>query len=594
MNTTKSRTLSLVNELKSANEDFEYYPTSSEMIQVVFNDVKTILETHDFHSSYGKDLRILDIGAGDGRVLLNLKEQLSAIIPERQSIELLAIEKSTIQIEGYRQKDIALIGTEFNETNLISKNADIAFVNPPYQHFNFWLASIISQVNFGLLYAIVPKRWREDGLIKQAIESRQINDVTVLKEMDFLEADRAARANVEIIRFSFNKFEEEKEKSDSLLKSRKYHYTPIIGVSRTDPFQKFIENELGLKKTYSNTTSEFNEHCEVERIKKQMKDESSHSFELVKHRGVLSALIANYESDLSHVLSQYKKIGELDASILQELGVKHDDLLTGVKEKLLGYRNVYWSLLFDHLDALTDRLISKHKSKLLNTLKANALDFTHANAVYIVSYAVQIGNELIEESIVDVYKALTCESSISRYYASNQHVYKDNWRHNQFNREAAEKAKYQLDYRFVMSSYGNFSSHSWEQGLSESARNFTSDLMVVFKLLGYSNIFLDKQYHNINGGDSIIIMGTDPHGTLLHLAQIRFYKNGNRHIKFNQDAMLRFNVTASRILGWVRSKNEFEQENDMKKSVSTDIWVVADEMKIQPTYILALTNKTAA
>lgn len=589
---TKSNTLAIVRQLKEADQDFEFYPTTSEMIDLVFGDIKTILETHEFHHSYDHTIRVLDIGAGDGRVLLSLKDKLSAIIPERRSIELLAIEKSSIQIDGYRKKGISLIGTEFNETNLISKNTDIAFVNPPYESFSFWLSSVISQVNFGVLYAIVPQRWRENKDIKQAIETRQISDVTVLKEMDFLDADRAARAKVEVIRFSFNDFEEEAEKTDNLSRQRNYHYTPKIGLRATDPFQQFIQDQLGLKRTYSNTTSQFNEHCEINRIKQQMEDESSPSFEIVKHRGVLDALIENYENDLSHVLAQYKKIGELDSSILQELGVKHDDLLTGVKEKLLGFRNVYWALLFEHLDALTDRLISKHKTNLLNTLKANALDFTRTNAMYIVSYAVEMGNELIEESIVDVYKALTCESSISRYYASNQHVYKDNWRHNQFNREAAEKAKYQLDYRFVVSSYGNFSSNSWELGLSESARNFVNDLLVVFKLLGYSNIMAYKNYNHVSAGESIIVKGNEPDGKVLELMQVRFYKNGNRHIKFNQSAMLRFNVTASRILGWVRSKEEFEQENETQ--IDEKAWSVANEMKIQSTQVFALTNQKAA
>ena len=311
---------------------------------------------------------------------------------------------------------------------------------------------------------------------------------------------------------------------------------------------------------------------------------------LVESKGVLWALLDNYERDLAKTLEQYKLISQIDSQLLQELGVDYDQMRDGAKEKMLGYRNVYWSLLFDKLDAISSRLTSAHKKDLLTKLSANALDFTYTNAIYIIQYAVEVGNELIEQSLIDVYKSLTSSDAISRYYKSNQHVYSDNWR---YNREDNDKCKYLLDYRFVHSSYSNFGHNSWDNGLNEGARCFTNDLFVVFKLLGYGNLYLDSAYEHMSFGDKAAIWGTTPDSENTKLVEIRFYKNGNRHIKFNQRAMLRFNVTVSRVLGWVRSKDEFVNESETKETVEDTVWEISNKMKVTPSNILKLTCKAA-
>jgi hypothetical protein len=290
-------------------------------------------------------------------------------------------------------------------------------------------------------------------------------------------------------------------------------------------------------------------------------------------------------------LGQYKKISELDPVLLKELGVEYDGIRKGVKEKLFGYRNVYWSLLFEHLDAISSRLTSKHKKDLLNKLSANALDFTYLNAIYIISYAVEMGNELIEQSLIDVFQSLTSPDSISRYYKSNQHVYRDDWR---YNKEQFKASKFALDYRFISSSWSNFSSNSWEKGLNESARSFCDDLMVAFNLLGYGRINKSLAYDSFSYGDTLFIKGETVDGKMIELVKIKFYKNGNRHISFDQSAMLRLNVTVSRLLGWVRSKEEYANETETTSTVEDSVWSISDRMKVQASNILMLTDRMAA
>ena len=575
----KQTTLALVQELKSAGMDHEWYPTTHEQIETVVNDIKHLKEHFEFGSRRFDSIKLLDVGCGDGRVLQAIE---SAFVEDDYfNIQSYAVEKAPLHTNTYREKGITLIGTEFNEINFISKHCDIAYTNPPFSSFSTWLTTLIMQLNFSVLYAVVPRRWEDDQAIQEAMQLRGIESAVVLAESDFLSADRAARAKVHLIRFSFR---------DLTPRNRvERDYKPSINCNDNDPFKLFLKNELGLTKSYSSTTEKFSEYTEKERVRREMATEGSSSYELTVSKGVLWALLDGYERDLQKTLNQYKLISKLNPQLLQELGVLYNAILEGVKAKLLGYRSVYWSLLFEQLEALSSRLTGKHREALLKTLSSTALDFTYCNAVYVINYAVEMANELIEESLIDVFKNLTSPEAILRHYKSNERVYSDQWRHND---DANKGVKYLLDYRFIHTNWGNFGNDR-DKGLNDGARSFTRDLQVAFKLLGYSNVYSNEKFESIEAGGRLSIMGTEPSGKETELGQIKFYKNGNRHLKFNQKAMLRLNVTVSRLLGWVRSKEEFAQEAETAKPIDDAIWLVSEGMKVVPSNILMLTISKA-
>ena len=195
----------LVKQLKDAGEDFEWYPTTTEQLNVVAEHISNIFEDYDVTSRYGQNIRLLDIGAGSGSALDHLSKHLESIDDVTGKVERLAIEKSTIHINSYRKRDIVLIGTEFNEVNFISKSCDFAFVNPPYKYYTAWLAVLLSQLNFKALYAVLPSRWKDCDTIKRAIKRRGITNVDVIGESDFYDAERQARAKVDIVCFYFGK-----------------------------------------------------------------------------------------------------------------------------------------------------------------------------------------------------------------------------------------------------------------------------------------------------------------------------------------------------------------------------------------------------
>ncbi|WP_026959853.1 class I SAM-dependent methyltransferase [Aliagarivorans taiwanensis] len=577
-------THALVSKLKQQGQDFEFYPTTSAQIAVIEDDIRALVADYDIGPNKDAAIRLLDVGAGDGRVL----KALSPILESGgRSVAQFAIEKASVHIRSYRGQGITLLGTDLHETNLISKNSDVAFTNPPYSEFVPWMVRMIGELSFAVLYAVIPTRWADDEHIQEAISARGSLTATVLASSDFVDAERQARAKVDVVRFAFNDFAEDAERIALWSERRSnYRYRPTLGANMTCPFQCFILRELGLKQTYSETLGKFREYQELERVRAELKEPGTEGYELVKSEGILTALLANYEARLQHFLTQYKAIGGLDASLLQEMGVEHNAIKEGLQAKLYGLRNVYWGLLFEKLDVLTSKLISSHSSKLLDTLKANQLDFTRLNALYIIEYAVGMANELVEESLVKVYRDLTSEESIHRYYVSNQHVYSDDWRHT----KTKDLARYLLDYRFIHSG----TSDTFENGLGGSSKSFCNNLKVMFGLLGYSGVELDTPFEEIASGQAFHITGRTPTGGHVTLCQLRIYMKGTRHIKFDQEAMLRLNVTASRLLGWVRNKEEFQEQAAWPTAITPDVWALSDDMKLLPQQMLALADKRAA
>lgn len=578
INRTKASVKRLVDELKSKGEDFEFYPTTDEQIDAVTSDLRDILKTYSFKT--GRPVSILDVGAGDGNVLMKLKESLDeGVLMRSQSVSMFAIEKSFVHIMSYRGKGINLVGRDFYESNLLTKKADVLFTNPPYSRFSSWVSKTIQQADFSIMYAVIPSRWRDDRSIAEAIASRKVTNVEVIATSDFSDGLRQARAKVDVVRFSFEDFND-----IDPIQTRRFErtgYKPQIGCRSTDAFQQFIENEIGITNTCNSTYKDFSEAQEKARVKREMESADSVTYGLVKHRGVLHALLDDYDRAINRIITQYKKIGELDSSLLSELGVESKEVLASLRGKLVGMRNVYWGLLFDELEVLSSRLIDSKKIDFLNTLKSNALDFTYDNAIYVISYATEIANEMIDESFIEVFRDLTSPSSISMYYKSNEHVLSDRWRYN--TPEALSKSKFTLDYRFVYSSYVCFE-HDYSLGrasLSTSSRSFISDVKVIFHLLGYSRIEQNLTLDEIESGqDELVISGSTPSGEIVKLLAVRFYKNGNRHIRFDSDFMLRFNVTASRLLGWVRTKDEFAREVGIE--VGNSDWEALGVIHVKP------------
>src|SRR4051812_29162612 len=158
----------LVARLVEAGQDHEWYPTTDEIIAVVVADLARDDEKHWRARPYSS---VLDIGAGNGKVLLALREQAKLT-------DLHAIEKSQLLCEQLHP-DILIVGTEFWEQSLLSKHVDVIFSNPPYSEFESWAAKIIRQAASKVVYLVLPVRWEGSAAIQDALHYRDVQAATV-------------------------------------------------------------------------------------------------------------------------------------------------------------------------------------------------------------------------------------------------------------------------------------------------------------------------------------------------------------------------------------------------------------------------------
>ena len=139
----------LIAELKEAGEDFEFYPTTRDMVRRIWKFKKACRYGHD---RFGN---VLDIGCGkcDFRKWVN---ELNRESGDRSSVDIseyFVIEKSRILIDRL-DPDVIVLGTDFNETTLIDKEVDTIFCNPPYSEYEEWTRRIILESNCDDIFLI--------------------------------------------------------------------------------------------------------------------------------------------------------------------------------------------------------------------------------------------------------------------------------------------------------------------------------------------------------------------------------------------------------------------------------------------------------
>lgn len=129
----------LIQTIKQFNQDFEWYPTTDEQLDLIKSDFKAM-------KGIGERPSLLDVGAGNGKALKFLTEG-----------KRYAIEKS-VPLLSSLDKDIFVVGTDFKEQTLIDKRTDIVFCNPPYSEFSYFAQRIIEEANAKYIYLILPSR----------------------------------------------------------------------------------------------------------------------------------------------------------------------------------------------------------------------------------------------------------------------------------------------------------------------------------------------------------------------------------------------------------------------------------------------------
>lgn len=497
--------MTLLQTVAKAGQDFEWYPTTDAMIAVVARRLPK-----DFES-------IMDIGAGDGRVL-------TALARKSERASLYAIEKAPLLMQA-QPDSITPVGVDFYEQNLSSLPVDYVFCNPPYSDFETWAARIIETAYCLKAFLVIPRRWKESKAIAAALKARRAT-TKVIHEGTFEQAERRARAVIGIVEVTFPR------------ESDYYHAKP------EDPFDIWFEQNI----------STFDEEKKI--------DEDDAGVDLAKVRGLTSIpeMVEAYNEEYARMEANYRAIFGLDYAILKELGVDKRAVRDGLKKRMAGLKTQYWRLLFERLDTITNRLSTATKARFLDRLiRRTAVAFTVSNAYAIVIWAIRHANRYFDEQLVALFKALATFEGVENYKSNQRTWQKDGWRYN-----ADDHSHYALDYRIVVKRYkavyqgDAFGRFEYPGDLHKDCHELLDDVVAVMGNLGFmlpssearsrvrhwrSNVWHD--FHLLDGRV---------------LFQAKAFMNGNLHFRFLPEAMRALNVEAGRLLGWLRGPADVVRE----------------------------------
>ena len=538
---------SIVNRLKTENEDFEWYPTTQEIVDSV---AKWISRNGEYTGS------ILDIGCGNGGFFekmdrtdffksdnygtKNYESKLS------RNFTKYGIEKSNLLAE-LLPDDVILLGSDFHSNTLIDKKVDCIFCNPPYSEYEDWTERIITEGNAEKIVLVIPSRWKDSERIKLALERREYSAETI-GTFDFSNAERKARAKVDVIGI-LPKLGEYGRKRQS------------------DPFDLWFDS------TFSLNADKRNEP-EYEQNKKKKN-------EIFKSGDTAEDLVKFYNADMEKLYENYRSLEKLDAEIFKELKVDVDMLKKSLRERLKNLKILYWDLLFKKYDKLTQRLTTKGRDRVIKRLNDNtAIDFTLDNIYQLTLWMIRHSNTLFDEQLTDFFFALSRPENIHRYKSNlrwNDSDWKylkekvsDNWCGYRADKGKELLKNIMLDYRIIVTGWKNFDT-DWKIRLSGSAREFLYDVCVIGKNLGYDVDFeLPNPYDNIDLSEwgNFDIKTRD--GKVF--CNVKLYKNGNRHLKFCTDFMKKLNVEMARINGWIHDKAEAVKEFGYTEKEMDSIW----------------------
>lgn len=628
-----SSVATIVASLKQKGQDFEWYPTTKEIIEAMYWDIKSHKASLYYgDSAVSKEVRerkydyqsisLLDIGAGDCKVYNTLKEISKAQYIEKECFDepysdgrmrymskedktvnqlginkYMVIEKSQILIDRMPPEAL-VVGTDFYENTLIDKKADVIFCNPPYSDYARWTARIIKEANAGYIYFVIPKRWGNNGDIAHALKLRKAQ-VKIVGDFDFLDSeDRKARAKVSLVKVDLI------HGVGRFSKKRRGRYSDNDNNPLIDPFTLWFNETFKINAKKNN-----GDWKEKEKQANERKENVKNA--LVAGNDLVGTLVELYNNELNTLISNYLKVSELDAEILKELNVDIKSVLGAFKEKIENLKALYWQEIFDNLTEITKRLTSSTRKSLLATLASNTnIDFTAGNIRSIVIWVIKNANKYFDSQMLDVYDTFTSDEGIA-LYKSNAHWQKDTWRYNRIKHELKERGiKYALDYRIVLHGYRGY----FDKGaLPESTVQQIKDIIIVASNLGYEiecdstsfmldtgekgNIYFrvsknrklskgqkthlgkieDVAYIEEDAMYQYLIDGYWRHYSCVRTDEdifttVKGFKNGNIHFQFSQEFIKKLNLEVGRLRGWIKSPQEATEEMDISIEEATRYW----------------------
>jgi hypothetical protein len=524
----------------NADEDFEWYPTTDRMIAVVAKRLPAGVDS------------IMDVGAGDGRVLVALSAHLREAYADREAREyrdrcsklagfdvaahrkgaydsfrgpkLYAIEKSAVLSQA-QPDDVIPVGTDLFEQNLACLPADVIFCNPPYSQYEAWASAVIESGYAKSAFLVIPRRWKESAALAASLKRRGAT-AKVIHSDDFHDAERRARAVVDIVEVNY---------------PRKHDWGGRDEVK--DPFDIWFDQNIDTFDREADVADDDDEG-----------DDDEGEKGLAKLRGLdsIGDLVDAFNEEYARMEANYRAIFKLDGALLKELQVSKEGVREGIKKRMAGLKTKYWRALFEKLDTITSRLSTATKASFLEKLTARtSVAFTNANAYAVTLWAIKNANKYYDAQLVQLFRDLSTFDGVQNYKSNQRAWAKDGWRYGQ---GETVNTHYALDYRIVVARHGGISTSDygrWEAagGLEKRAHELIDDVIAVLGNLGFCP-YAETASWSRSWAPNEWQDWADKAGRTLF--QVKAFKNGNLHFRFRPDAIRVLNVEAGRLLGWLR------------------------------------------
>ena len=538
-------TNAIIKELKNDNQDFEFYPTTDEIIDTIHNDLLNFAKTNNktidyqerkesvlfglkqlddfyFNWDYNRETEIyeyhyrlesfIDIGAGDGRLF-------DKIVASKKY----AVEKSLAQADRLIKNNIMLLGHDFFETTLIDKTFTVVFCNPPYSIYKDFVKRILSEVNGVMTYLVIPSSWQND--VELNIKMKKKGQIDILGQFDFLDADRKARAKVDLIR--------------------------IVTRNAEDSFREWVEENIGqFKADETINLKDFSDDSTVNKAIQERKE------------NLVEIMVDSYNKELAELLNTYKAIGSINFSLFLSLGISKQFILDKIKDDIKTLKNKYWTKTIGLLDEVSKRLTYKKRQQILTEIKwFTQLDFNALNIRTIVLWIIENHNKFTKEQMMSVYDDITDKESVSAY-KSNDKWETDKWRY-----AKPIPTKYFLDYRIVVPLHIKGSGYSSKYDYLYN--NTIRDLCTVANSLGFTvKEFPSQEYQYAEKEKHEVKTLTDE-----ILFEYTLHYNGNCHFKLNQKFLKTLNIEVGKLRGWLKSPSDIEDEFDLSKEEAEKFFV---------------------
>lgn len=609
----------LVNQLKNSNQDFEFYPTTNTMIDVINERLSKIVFDNDMQHLVDLEknrriLNILDIGAGDGATLNKFHSY-------RYEINRFAIEKSSILRERWDNK-ILLMGTDFQQVSLTDKNMDIVFCNPPYSSYEEWAARIIREATCSAIYLILPKRWRNSRIIQRALNIRGLSEafsnidalekgnhnhqMKSLGDFDFLEAEREARAKVEIVEILFNcncyiitthvKYScSFQEQFASYFKAEQLKFESAKNAFKSPVLDYFSSGRLHLDnspKTENNNVEE-SENSNSQADLFDMPEPEEKPFSLLD-------LVQEYEQESIRITQTFKSISTLSPDLCALLDIDVNVCSRKLLDRLRELKKVYWEAVLFYYKPIQERLLSSYKQKLLGVLMMSNLDFTLDNIYATTIRVIQNSSKYIDDQMLDMFDKLANKNNI-KSYKSNEKLFSQNkFRYmgtdDDFYYTGAIKNKeishYQLEYRLVKPNYGaiDYSNH-----LSYEVVSFLYDLKIIAENFSCFS-FAEDFFHQLGKGvfyyGELYTLNCFYKGQEAIFLKFRLYRNGNIHLFLHHAFLLKMNVRVGYLRGWIKNTQEAMDDIHIDKKAMKEHGVDMNQVESIVNEAIHINNQT--